>query len=485
MAMSSHWIGKIDLLVEQMLRAARVPGAGLAVVAEGKTALAKGFGYRDLHAKLPMTAATVYPIASTTKGINATLLGMLVDEGRLAWDTPVQTYLPRFRLKDPLISPQVTVRDLITMRTGLPPHDWVFIENPISRAELVECLRHLDLSAGLRERYQYNNLTVTLAGHVAEVITGRSWDELVREKILEPLEMRSTVFRMPPGGNVTLSYHENSRRELLESKRLEADVTAPSGGAIHSTVEDMARWALFNLNGGCVATRSLIDPKTLAELQSPQMLIAGGPSARKLNASYAMGWTLDTYNGFSRISHGGYLHDITTEILLFPREGIGIVAFMNFGPPRLALTLGEHVFDLITGGSPVHSIARKLEEYERNVESVRLRDASLQRSESAPPSHALADYAGMYVHPGYGRIDVLLSEGALVFRRGYLSLPLEHWHYDAWVVAENNLFEIDQPHAFDRANRFLFETDAEGRIAALSVRLEPSAALIRFEKGRG
>lgn len=147
-------VDRLDAILEPALRAAKVPGAATAITAGRRVVFARGYGYRDLDAKLPMTLDTVYPIASTSKAINATLLGILVEKGKLAWDAPVQKYLPRFRLHDRLASSMVTVRDLVAMRTGLPRHDFVWWENPISRAELVEYFAHLPLSAAFRERFQ-------------------------------------------------------------------------------------------------------------------------------------------------------------------------------------------------------------------------------------------------------------------------------------------------------------------------------------------
>src|SRR5687768_13880576 len=129
----SKSLESLDPLIERLRQAGRIPGLATAIVANGQMVFARGYGQRDEAARLPMTSATVYPIASTSKAINATLLGMLVDEGTLSWDTPVQTYLPSFRMIDALASAQVTLRDLVSMRTGLPRHDWVWIENPISR----------------------------------------------------------------------------------------------------------------------------------------------------------------------------------------------------------------------------------------------------------------------------------------------------------------------------------------------------------------
>jgi len=480
--MRTHSTAMLDALIEPMLLAAKIPGAAIAVVARGETVFARGYGYRDLSAKLPMTAQTVYPIASTTKAINTTLLGMLVDEGKIGWDAPVRSYVPRFQLGNSQLSAQVTIRDLITMRTGLPRHDWSWMENASTRADLVDRLRYFDLSVDFRERFQYNNLTSTTAGYVAELVTGQSWEDLVRTRILEPLGMSSTTFTLPDTDNVSLSYHENSRRELVVTRRIATEVTAPSGGSIHSTVEDMARWAWFNLNGGNVGERSLINSKTLAEIHTPQMVVGADPTAPTPNAAYAMGWFVDFYNGYARVSHGGYLHDVNSEVMLFPTEDIGIVTFTNFGPPTLARQIIQHAFDLLMDIEPALPVAETLAEYERRILENHQRIAAVRRVKGTSPSQDLDAFSGSYVHPGYGRIAILHSNKTLVMRRNSLELPLEHWHYDVWMVEENDLFPIHKLQPFDRSSRILFERNADGEISMLSIQLEPAVAPIRFTK---
>lgn len=475
-------LDQIDSVVARIQQESRVPGVAVAIVADGQVIFARGYGYRDLEAKHPMTARTIYPIASTSKALNATLLGTLVDEGKLAWDAPVQTYLAGFRLGDPVTSTRVTVRDLVTMRTGLPRHDWVWMEHAISRADLVERLRHLELSAGFRERFQYNNLTTTTAGHLAEIVTGESWEELLRKRILDPLEMSSTGFSEPTDGEVTLMYHENSRRELVRTRRIATDVGAPAGGSIHSHVEDMARWAAFNLNGGKVAGRSLIREQTLAELHFPQVVVGADPAPPSPEACYGMGWFVDVYNGCARVSHGGYLHDVNSEIMIFPQQRIGVVSTTNFGPPRVARLINQQVFDMLMGFTPASSLAEVLSGYERSLQENRRRISSVRRVQGTTPAHDLDDHVGSYIHPGYGRIDIARSGGQLGLRREGFAFALEHWHYDAWVFEDTDWFPIHRLHPFDRSNRVQFETNIDGDIAALSIQLEPAVRPIRFTK---
>lgn len=472
----------LDPLIERLHQAGRIPGFAIAIVADGATIFARGYGHRDAAAKLPMSAATIYPIASTSKAFNATLLGMLVDEGKVAWDAPVQMYLPSFRLGDATMSAQITLRDLLTMRTGLPRHDWMWIENPIDRAEMAGKLRHLALSAGFRERFQYNNLTASAAGHVAELVTGCSWEELVRVRILEPLEMSNTGFELPTSSNTTLSYHETSERELVLTQRLRTAVTAPSGGSIHSTVEDMARWVSFNLNGGAIRDRALIRARTLAEIHTPQLIATGEPGAPTPHAAYAFGWFVDAYNGIPRVSHGGYLHDVNSEVILFPTLNVGLVAFSNFGPPTLARSIMQHAFDTLLGRTPAQSFEETLAEYERKVVDNQARFASLQRVPGTAPSRAVDDYIGTYAHAGYGQLQVSRRGAELWLRRHQLLLPLEHWHYDMWRFLGHDLFPIHKPNPFDRASAVQFETGVDGDINALQLQLEPAVAPVRFAK---
>jgi CubicO group peptidase (beta-lactamase class C family) len=474
-------IAKLDSVVEPLLRAGRIPGAAIAVVANGETVVAKGYGYRDLAGKLPMSSKTVYPIASTTKAMNATLLGMLVDEGTLAWDVPVQQYLPEFRLFDSVASAHTTLRDLVTMRTGLPRHDWVWLGSPMSSAELVDILRYLEPSAGFRERFQYNNIGVTTAGHIAAVVTGVCWEELLRQKLLDRLGMINTDFKLPAAEDVALSYFENSRRELIPTARLASEATGPSGGTIHSTVEDMAKWVAFNLSSGMASGRQLIKASTLGEIHSAQVMTGADPAPPTPNAAYAMGWFVDTYNGCKRVSHGGYLHDVSSDVMLVCDQRIGVVSFTNFGPSGLARLLNEHTIDLLKGSKPVQAVEEKLALYERKIEENRERCAAVRRVTNTVPSHRLVDYVGTYGHPAYGKVEINLSAEELVFRWNQLTIPLAHWHYDAWVPRDE-WFVIHAPHAFDRSSRFLFETSADGDICSVSIRLEPAVAAIRFAK---
>ena len=487
MSKSRPNVDRLDGTIEPMLRAARIPGAAIAVVLGNDVIFAKGYGYREVIERSPVTATTVYPIASTTKAMTATVLGTLVDEGALDWESPVQDYLPRFRLHDSVISAQVTVKDLLSMRTGLPRHDWLWQGYPMSRSELVGRLRYLELSAPFRDRFQYNNLHLATAGHIAEVITGRSWEDLMQERLFNPLGMRATVFSMPVTGDVTSGYHENSRRQLVTTRRLSADVTAPSGG-VHSTVQDMARWAMFNLGDGRMAGREIVKARTLADIQSPKIIVGGDAASPSPHATYALCWFVDTYNGHARIAHGGYLHDISSDVALFPQDNMAIISFCNFGCPLPARFLNQCAFDAIHGLAHAQSFEERLAQYEKKIEETRARYDAVPRVARTSASHPLDDYVGVYRHPGYGNVEILRDCGQLIFQRYYresLTLPLQHWHYDVWVAENTDALGLDSTNPFDATNCLLFETDIDGQISTLSIGLEAAVDRIRFKKISG
>lgn len=475
--------GAIDELVETARLSGRIPGIALAVVQNGRCVYARGFGWRDASARLPMQTDTLFPIASTSKAFNATLLGMLVEEGKLAWDAPVRRYLPCFRLQQPDLGERVTVRDLVAMRTGLPGHDYVWFHMDCQRRELIDRVAHLQCSAGVRERFQYNNLTVTIAGHLAEIVTGCSWEKLVAERILTPLGMEATQFGVPRTSNATRGYHENSQRQLLDTPRILDEALAPAGASIHSTVQDMARWIAFNLARGETSSgHQLVAANTLREIHSAQISMSGDPTAPSSEASYALGWFLDSYQGQVRVSHTGHHYDVNCCVTLLPTHSLGVVSFSNFASARLAPVINQCVSDTLLGLPHADTVAAALDRYERKIEATRLRNANVPRESGSLPSRPLNDYVGSYEDRGYGRVRIVEKAGQLVFERGLINLPLEHWHRDAWVVADNDLFEIHGAHAFDRSSPLTFQLSAGGEVEGLWILFEPSVAPILFRR---
>jgi CubicO group peptidase (beta-lactamase class C family) len=471
-----------DSFIEQAIVDWNVPGTAIAVVAGGEVVYARGFGKRDIENGLPMTPDTLFAIGSTTKAMTCTVLGTLVDEGLVDWDTPVRTYIPEIRFKDPSTTELITPRDLVTHRSGLPRHDSLWYNNHrSSRSEIVGRLAHLEPSAALRAKFQYNNLMYLTAGYLIERLTGTTWEQAVRARLFQPLGMTRSNFSVDDSqkdSDFAQPYRENDDQiELIPFRQI--DLVGPAG-SVNSSVNEMARWLLFNLNQGKAGDTQIINPGTLAEIQSPQMTTGATPNPEQPEFSpstYGMGWSITTYRGHLRISHGGGIDGFITSVVLFPNDGLGLVAFTNIGS-GLSDIINRHAADLVLGleGKDWNAEALKRraagkeaeEEAEAKKESTRVADTS--------PSHPLADYTGEYHHPGYGIMKISLTGEALSLVYNDIVSPLAHWHYDVFNGAET-----DGDKTFEDT-KLLFRSDFNGIIAEIAVTMEARVAPIVFAK---
>ncbi len=471
-----------DDLVRQAIEDFNVPGLGIAVVAGGEVVYAEGFGHRDVENDLPMTPDTLFAIGSTTKAMTVTTLGMLVDEGKLDWDTPLRTYLPGFRLSDPLITERITPRDLVTHRSGLPRHDMVWYNNDDStRAEIVAQLAYLELTEDLRVKFQYNNLMFMTAGYLAGQLSGKRWEEVVRERLFEPLGMQRTNFSVEDSqrdADHALPYRENDDDEIERIPFRNIDLVGPAG-SVNSSVNEMARWLLFNLHDGKVDDQQLINATTLTDIHSPHMTTGATPDRPDISvATYGMGWGITTYRGHRRISHGGGIDGFITSVMFFPDADLGLVAFNNRGSglPRL---VALHAADRILGLEEIDWIGEALEERKKaKAESDQAEGKKeATRVNGTAATHALADYAGEYAHPGYGTLRITAAGEALELTYNDITAPLEHWHYDVWNGREGSSGDT----TFED-EKFIFRSNVDGLMAAVEARFEPRGKPITFSK---
>ena len=470
-----------DTFVQQAIEAWNVPGTAVGIVAGGEVVFAQGFGHRDREADLPMTPDSLFAIGSTTKAFTATLLGMLADEGVIDWDAPLRTYLPAFTLQDPLATIQISPRDLVTHRSGLPRHDLLWYNNHVdSRADLIARFAHLEPTAALREKFQYNNLMFMTAGYLAGQRTGGTWEEALRARILDPLGMTRTTFSVDDSqrdADFAQPYRENDDDQLERIPFRRIDVAGPAG-SLNSSVREMSKWLLFNLQGGRVDGESLIDQATLNDIHAPHMT-TGQPSDRAdISApSYGMGWGIDTYRGHRRVAHGGGIDGFITSVMLFPDDQLGIVTFTNRGsglPPLLAQHAADRVLGLETVDWSGEALALQAQGEAAGEQAEEKKDAA--RIADTAPSHPLADYVGTYENDGYGRLEVAQQDARLVLTYNDIVTPLEHWHYDVF----NGHEDAEDPALEDQ--KFLFHGDVDGNIATVSAIFEVQTDPIVFRK---
>src|SRR5256885_6984116 len=284
----------LDQWVARAMQAFSVPGIGLAIVKDDAVVVAKGYGVRKLGDPTPVDARTLFGIASNTKVLTATALGLLVEEGKIEWDAPVIRYLPAFAMWDPFVTRELTVRDLLVHRSGLglgagdllcwPPPTY-------DRQEIAQRLRLIPPATSFRSAYTYDNVLYLVAGEVIETVSGQSWEDFVSSRILAKVGMTGSNVRhsaAAAGGNVAVM-HARIDGKVRPIAPFDSDNTNPAGG-IHSSAEDMAKWLLVQLAEGQLADgTALIRPATarpLSTLVTPLPIGQGHPELRDLRPSF-------------------------------------------------------------------------------------------------------------------------------------------------------------------------------------------------------
>lgn len=475
-------LGDFPRFVEAAIQARNVPGLAMAVVKDGEVVFHRGFGTRDLAAKTPVTSETLFAIGSCTKAFTSFVIATLVDEGKLDWDKPVAHFLPGFALYDRTASEQLTPRDMLCHRSGLPRHDLLWYNNlAATRRDLVERLRYLEPNQPLRAKWQYNNLMFLTAGYLAEQVTGKSWEDNVRQRIFAPLGMAHSNFTVEASqeaADFAAPYRETDDQKLEKIPFRPITNMGPAG-SINSTVDDMAEWVKLHLGNGRRGGTTLISPGTLAELHAPQMVIGATQERPEITpAAYAMGWEVDTYRGHPRVYHGGAIDGFAALVSLFPQDGLGVVVLANRGGANgLEEDLVRHAADRILKLQPIdwngEALARRAQGIAA-LKEARAKRATLRKT-GTKPAHKLEEYAGEYEHPGYGVVEVATRGAGLEMTYHDIATPLKHWHYETWngLKAADPTFE---------AMRIQFRTDFDGNVAALEAPFEPQVANIVFTK---
>ncbi|MCA1710573.1 MAG: serine hydrolase [Actinobacteria bacterium] len=468
--------------VEQERERFGVAGLSVVVVKDREVLLAEGFGSRDLERDLPATPETLFAIASDSKAFTAALCATFVDEGKLEWDKPVRDVVPWFQLQDPHASELVSVRDLLSHRTGLPRHDavWFWGGPTPPQEEIVRKLRHLQPSAPLRQLWQYNNNAYTTAGYLAGVLAGSDWETALRERVLDPVGMkRTTLGRIAAEATGDSAVPYDDRTGKNEPVALIGDGSVGPAGGIWSNAEEMSRWVLARLAVPQPDGRLLLSRNALRELHAPAMV---KPSAGPMelpgmhSLGYALAADVVAYRGHKLVHHGGNLHGFCSNVYLAPDSGHAVVVLANANASGIRTALPLAILDQLLGLATEPWGERLLALTE--AVKVGAREASAYRRETAagrPPSRPLEDYAGTYTHPAYDVLEVRVDGDRLVPRWHELDeLEMRHRDYDTWDLLLGSHYE-------DMPMPVVFRFGAEG-VVGVEAALEPTVDPILFER---
>lgn len=454
-----------------------VPGFAVAVVKDDRVVFARGYGVRRAGAPEPVDADTIFAIGSNSKAFTAAALAVLVEEGRISWDDPVTRHLPAFQLHDPYATREMTVRDLLSHRSGLATFagDLLWYGSSYTRAEIVRRARYLRPASSFRSRFGYQNIMFTAAGEIVPAVTGKSWDDFLRERLFAPLGMRRTVTRhaeLAAAPNVAAPHNEaGGRLRALPHGNVD---NVGGAGAIKSSAADMAEWLRLQLGRGTHGGRKIFSPAASREMWTPHAVL--GPvteSAERFNptthfALYGLGWILNDYQGRLLVSHGGGLDGMISRVALMPEERLGVVVLTN-SETALSNVVSNKVFDVFLGLPKRDWSADYLARTKRSKEAAEAAAKKLEEARVAgtSPSLPLASYAGTYTGQMYGDARVAEEGGRLVLR--LLPSPdfvgdLEHWHFDTFRVRWRDGVVYPFPRGF-----VTFTLDPQGRASELKI----------------
>jgi len=476
----------LDDFVAQVMKDWKVPGLALAVVQGDKVTLLKGYGYRDLDKKLPVTENTLFAIGSITKSFTVSTLGMEMDEGKVDWDKPVRDFMPDFKLYDPVLTEQMTIRDLITHRSGLPRHDLVWYSSDFSREDILRRLQYLEPSKPLRTTFQYNNLMFMTAGYIAGKLNGTTWEDAITQRIFMPLRMTGTNFSIKDTQNspdFAEPYRKGSDLKA-ELKHIPFDAQCPDrcaigpAGEINSNVADMSKYLLFHMNHGKVNGKQLLSENNSIQMQTPQMVIPGVPAFKEEGeGNYGMGFFIATYRGHKQVDHGGNIDGFSANLAFLPADHIGVVVLTNLDGNPAPSVVTDYIYDRLLGLEPVPWNTRLLaaEAGGKKSEQEAKQEGYTAQKSGTHPSHDQKDYVGDYSNPGYGMVTIAQDGEKFKITLNKITRPLEHYHYDVFQVPADPLDPFEKM-------KVMFLTDMDGDISSLSMPLEPSVKDIVFTR---
>jgi CubicO group peptidase (beta-lactamase class C family) len=443
---------KLDNYYANMVDEWDVPGVSIGIVKDGKIIFKGNYGVKEIGKDEKPDENTLYAIASNSKGFTSTIIGMLVQEGKLDWDDKVKKHLPYFELYDSWVSNEITIRDLLCHRVGLKTYsgDIIWYKAELTSEEIIKRLKYLPCAYDFRSGYGYSNVMFITAGEIIKKVTDKSWNENVQERIFNPLGMGRTIASPDDlkikGNHATphaLSDNINTPVPWVSWEEIGAL------GGIISSVSDLSKWMIFNLNNGIWDDDTLLIPETRNMLWTPHNnFIVDHTKANDFNmhfSSYGLGWRLSDYHGRLLVNHGGGYDGMSSFTALVPDENLGIIILTNGmrSPIRAA---AYYALDMFLGIEPKDWSRERLVRYDSLKElDTRISDIKKSRVLGTNPSTPIENYTGIYKSDIYGKIDIILEENQLklVFEHSRdLSARLDHWHYNVWEII------WDQPHAW-------------------------------------
>lgn len=430
----------LDQFIIEGINKWKPPGLAVTVVKDGEIVFKKAYGVTNINTQQPVDSNTLFGCMSTTKAFVAAGLAMLVDDGKLNWDDKVIDYLPEFQLKDPNITREITIKDLLTHRTGIGNTDYLWSLMTIDSDSVLYKMREVDKSYSLRSSFIYQNIFYLAAGKVIEKVSGKSWGEFLKERIYMPLGMTNTHPTL--GAIKSIKNKADAHIEIEDNiekiEQMNADAIGPAG-AMWSSIDDIGKWIQFLLNNGIKNNDTLISQKNFKELFKPQQIIPSNEfyptqQVTKPNwTTYGLGWFQHDYKGKMVQFHTGSLAGMVAIAGMIPEENVGVYVMGNLDHVELRHAIMYAVFDLFTEGTLSRNWS---EEFYTIYHPEKKEEPEMQPIPNTTPTFGESDMIGKYTNSQYGWLKIYSDEGVLKFNMNNTVFgTLSHWNYDTYQGA--------------------------------------------------
>ena len=442
--------------VQRTMKLFDVPGIAIAVVQDGKVVATQGFGVRKLGAPERVDAKTLFEVASNSKAFTAAALAMLVDEGKLAWDDPVTKHLPDFQMYDAYVTHEMTVRDLLTHRSGLGLGAGDLLWWPtttFSTDEIIHKLRYIRPATSFRNSYAYDNLLYIVAGKIIAAKSGKTWGETIRERILAPVGMAATTTSLAENaGNPDVANAHSKINDKIAAVKAMPVPNAVGAVGINTNAEDVARWMNVLLAGGRVGTDAngkeirLYSAKQAREMwtaQTPMRISEPDPklaATRPNFFAYGLGFQLRDWQGKLLALHSGALQGFYSKVVLVPEAKVGIAILTNAESGGALNALQYQLLDRMLNPAATTDwigAVKAVEDEHHAKELARIGKADAARAAKSQPSLARTAYDGDYADPWYGHATIRHAGGKQILtltRTPDLTGELEHYQHDTFIV---------------------------------------------------
>ncbi|MBN7812233.1 serine hydrolase [Algoriphagus sp. H41] len=467
--------------------ATKTVGFSVAIVKGDQVVYAKGFGYSDLENKVPADENTLYAIGSSSKAFTVALLGIMEEEKGLKFTDSPRKYLPELEFHNDELNDQVTILDMVSHRTGLPRHDLSWYLFPTENKDsLLARVKYQEPFTGIREQWYYNNFMYLAQGLITEKLSGKSWEDNIRERFFQPLQMNRSnlsIAELQRQSNISKGYNLENFKTSKVTPYYNIAAISPAG-SINSSAKEMGNWVRVWLNEGKLGKTQVLPKSYVAKAANPLMLVGGGIADPKfpdqhLN-SYGYGWFTSSYKGHYRMEHGGNIDGFSANVALFPSDSLGIVVLSNQNGSALPNLVRNAISDELLSLEKTDWVGYYQERLEKAKEQQKKskEDAKSSKVPNTRPSHSLVEYTGKYQHPGYGTFRVEFANDSLWAQFTRERTYLSHTHYDVFALYPVTNGKVDTTSAV--GFNVNFQTNDLGDISGADLKVEPTLDPIFF-----